>query len=186
MALENNAVFGIFNNTTEVESAISELNQQGFANAKIAVQFPSGTCTKNLRHERTTTMIRSGVCTGGTVGGLVAFFGLLFNYSGVITFAFLPMPRALMSQISMSFVILAFGIIFGAAIGALIGIGTLCDIKNPFSDYKEVKGIVLSVHIENADEGRIALELLEDAGAKTVSLLPEDYIEDSAKSAKFI
>ena len=70
MAGKNTAVFGIYPNRTNVESAVDALKAAGFRNTDISVLFPEKTGTKDFAHEKN-TKAPEGASTGAGTGALL-------------------------------------------------------------------------------------------------------------------
>jgi len=79
MAGKNTAVFCIYRNRVEVETAVDTLRREGFRNTDISVLFPENEGTKDFAHEKNTkapegatTGAASGAVLGGGLDGLWA------------------------------------------------------------------------------------------------------------------
>jgi hypothetical protein len=72
MTGKRTAVFGIYPNRTNVESAVDGLKAAGFKNTDISVLFPENEGTKDFAHEKNTKApegATAGAGTGALVGG---------------------------------------------------------------------------------------------------------------------
>src|SRR5260370_943389 len=70
MAGRKTAVFGIYPNSTSVESAVDALKAAEFRNSDISVLFPENTGTKDFAHEKN-TKAPEGATTGAATVALL-------------------------------------------------------------------------------------------------------------------
>src|SRR6266403_3287592 len=121
MAGKNTAVFGIYPNSTSVESAVDALKAAQFRNTDISVLFPENEGTKDFAHEKNTkapegaaTGASSGAVIGGTLGWLVGIGALAIPGLGPFIAAG-PLVAAMAGA--------GAGGVVGGIAGALIGLG---------------------------------------------------------------
>src|SRR3954471_5889389 len=121
MAGKNTAVFGIYPNRMEVESAVDTLRREGFRSTDISVLFPENEGTKDFAHEKNTkapegatTGAASGAVLGGGLGWLAGIGALAIPGLGPFIAAG-PIVAALTGA--------AVGGTVGGLTGALIGMG---------------------------------------------------------------
>jgi hypothetical protein len=164
---KNTAVFGIYNQMTDVESALNELKVAGFRNEDVSVLFPENLGSKELATVKATKAPEgatvgggSGAVIGGALGWLAGIGALAIPGVGPLIAAG-PIVAALA------------GIGAGGAIGGIAG--GLAGMGLPEYEAKRYEGrvlkggILLSVHCDNADWEKQAKRMLEDSGAQDVS-----------------
>ena len=179
--MANTAVFGIYPNRDEVESAVDRLKVAGFRNTDISVLFPTNVGTKDFAHEKNTkapegaaTGAASGAMIGGTLGWLAGIGSLAIPGIGPFIAAG-PIMAALAGA--------GVGGTVGGVTGALIGLGI------PEYEAKRYEGriksglILLSVHSDDSQWTKRAKKILEDTGAQDIASTGE-AAADFAKSDK--
>lgn len=171
MSAKNIAAFGLYASQTAVEEAVTRFRDAGFRNADISVLLPENTGTKDLAHEHhtkapegATAGASSGAILGGALGWLVGIGALAIPGIGPFLAAG-PIVTALAGV---------------GAVGALGGItGALVGAGMP--EYEAVRyegrlkhgGILLSVHCDNEDWVKKAVEMLKNTGAEDVATSAE-------------
>lgn len=124
--------------------------------------------------QRRTTKIKSGLLIGALMGAIAFLaFGYL-NYVRAISVPFLPSPTDPAMRLTLVAAGVLFGTSFGALSGALVGIGTPAPASERLGGYVVNGGILMSVHIDSSEQGRLAISALEKIGAQDVSILEED------------
>ncbi len=155
------AAFGVFRRRSEVRRAKAELQAKGFSRSDIAILFRSRGVPDFRQKQK--EVIEAGAIIGAIIGGLV------FMVIGIIT------EMKLFSSHPMLVLGGFIGcVILGAASGALVGIGTPKSAARRYGDYVDSGGILMSVHVDDADEARKAQEILDKIGAQEITLLKED------------
>jgi hypothetical protein len=175
---KNTAVFGIYQDRAQVESAVDSLITAGFRTEDISVLMPSNVGTKDFAHEKG-TKAPEGIATGAGVGGAVGgTLGVLAGIGALAIPGFGPFIAA--GPIMGALAGVGAGGVVGGLIGALVGMGI------PEYEAKRYEGMVkeghalLSVHCDNSDWVKRAKEVLESSGARHVSSAGEssaDYAE---------
>src|SRR5689334_25356727 len=167
MAGRNTAVFGIYRNRTEVETAVDALKAAEFRNSDISVLFPENSGTKDFAHEKhtkapegATTGAGSGALLGGTLGWLAGIGALAIPGLGPFIAAG-PIMAALAGA--------GVGGAVGGLTGALIGMGIPEYEAKRYEGRVKDGGILLSVHSDSSEETKRAKDILERTGAQDVS-----------------
>ncbi|HZQ25134.1 MAG TPA: general stress protein [Terriglobales bacterium] len=167
MAGKNTAVFGIYRNRLDVETAVDTLRTEGFRSTDISVLFPENEGTKDFAHEKSTkapegtaTGAGTGAVIGGTLGWLAGIGALAIPGVGPLIAAG-PIVAALTG--------VGVGGAIGGISGALIGMGIPEYEAKRYEGRVKDGGILLSVHSDNSDWTRKAKDILERTGADDVS-----------------
>lgn len=169
---ESKAAFGVFRGRNEVSAAQSALVTNGFSRADISVMYPPRRERKDFLQLQKNS-IRSGAFIGAAIGALV--FLVVFIPMGMQTTYFNVAANSMMVSEQVLLVIggLLGSVIFGAASGALVGIGTPQVASKRYGDYVDLGGILMSVHVNNSLEADRAKQVLEQNGAQDITLLKE-------------
>ncbi len=180
MAGNNTAVFGIYPNRTNVESAVDTLKAAGFRNSDISVLFPENTGTKDFAHEKETKAPEgatagagTGALLGGGLGWLVGIGALAIPGLGPFIAAG-PIVAALAGARA--------GGAIGGLTGALIGMGIPEYEAKRYEGRVKDGGILLSVHSDDSQWTKRAKEILERTGAQDVSSTGEVASEKGDKA----
>jgi hypothetical protein len=172
MAFKDVAVFGIFKLRKEVESALARLQSDGFLNSDIIILNPSLSEEPDVERLQK-TMIGSFAKVGSCVGGFIfLIFGLIAASGGILEGGVFTNTTFLMKALAV-LLALFFGVLFGAASGALVGIGTPQPTLLRFGNYIDAGGTLLSVRVGDFDEQCRAKKSVELSGARDVNLLGE-------------
>lgn len=147
------AAFGIFRNQNHLDRAIQILQEHGMRRAGILVLHPDRPGQKAFAYEYQ-TMIRAGALLGGAMGLCI---GLMVGAAAFPESGFM---------LGLGFM----GALFGAASGALVGIGTPESAVQRYMKYLEDGGTLLSVHVRDPKQAGEAIEVLETAGAEDITL----------------
>src|SRR5579859_1339919 len=179
MAGKNTAVFGIYPNRTNIDSAVDALKAAGFKNTDISVLFPENEGTKDFAHEKDTKAPEgatagagTGALLGGGLGWLVGIGALAIPGLGPFIAAG-PIMAALAGA--------GVGGAVGGLTGALIGMGIPEYVAKRYEGRVKDGGILLSVHSDDSQWTKKAKEILERTGAQDVSSTGEASA-DFAKS----
>jgi uncharacterized membrane protein len=175
MLNDGKATFGIFKNLSEVRSARLILNSLGFANSDIAVLYPSRKGPQDFEQRRQ-MIIKKGALIGSAVGGVVFFVISIFmtaQMGALGALASINPPPNLWALMTLNVVGLFSGLILGAAAGAMVGMGIPERAARRYGDYVDAGGILMSVHVEDAEKAHAAQAVLERTGAQDVNLLKE-------------
>jgi hypothetical protein len=167
MAGKNTAVFGIYSNQIDLETAVDTLKNAGYRNTDISVLFPENVGTKDFAHEKgtkapegATAGAGTGAVIGGTLGWLAGIGALAIPGLGPFIAAG-PIMAALAGA--------GAGGALGGLTGALVGMGIPEYEAKRYEGRVKKGGILLSVHSDNSEWTRRAKEILERTGAEDVS-----------------
>jgi uncharacterized membrane protein len=170
----NKAVVGLVSTQAQAESIVSDLHTAGFANNDISALFPDKEGSRDFAHEQNTKAPEgavAGVGAGGVLGGTL---GLLVGIGALAIPGLGPFIAAgpILAALSGA----AAGAAVGGITGALVGMG-IPEIEAKQYEGK-IKGgnILLSVHIDDANERKRAKEILERHGAKDVVTVGEESV----------
>ncbi len=171
MAGKNTSVYGIYPNELTVENGVDALRQAGFRSTDISVLFPDNRGTKDFAHEKNTkapegaaTGAGSGMVIGGALGWLAGIGALAIP--GLGPFIAAGPIMGLLGGMG------AGGAIGGIA-GALIGMGIPEYEAKRYEGRIREGGVLLSVHCDESDWVKRAKDILEQTGAKDISLSGE-------------
>jgi len=181
MAGKNTAVYGLYRNRAQVESAVDALVDNGFRSEDISVLMPENIGTKDFAAEKNTKApegATAGAGTGAVVGGTL---GLLAGIGALAIPGLGPFIAA--GPIMGALAGAGTGGVVGGLIGALVGMGIPeFEAKRYEGMIKEGK-ILLSVHCDNSEWVDRAKKTLERTGGESISSAGEASA-DYAKSDK--
>jgi hypothetical protein len=167
MAGKNTAVLGIYPSQTSLEEAVDSLKAGGFRSTDISVLIQENVGTKDFAHEKGTkapegaaTGAGTGAVIGGVLGWLVGIGSLAIPGLGPFIAAG-PIVAALAG-------VGAVGAVGGLA-GALIGLGFPEYEAKRYEGRVRTGGTLLSVHCDNSEWTKRAMEILKNTGAESVS-----------------
>jgi len=165
--MANSAVFGVFSTKAQMETAVDEMQREGFRNADISVLFPYNEGTKDFALKKG-TKTPEGAAAGATSGALVG--GALGWLVGVGVLAIPGLgPFVAAGPIMALLAGVGVGAAVGGITGALIGMGIPEYVATRYEG--RIKGgcILLSVHADDSDWIHKAKRLLKHAGAEDIS-----------------
>jgi hypothetical protein len=171
MAGKNTAVFGLYDNRSQVESAVSALQNAGFRNTDISVLLPENAGTKDFAHEKGTKApegASTGAGTGAAIGGVL---GWLTGIGALAIPGFGPFIAA--GPIMAALAGVGVGGAVGGLTGALIGMGIPEYEAKRYEGRIKDGGILLSVHSDNSDWTDRAKKVLEATGAQDIASTSE-------------
>jgi hypothetical protein len=164
---KSKSVFGVFNTRRDVETAIAELKDAGFANSDISVLLPDKV-DKELAAENTTKAptgvavgVGSGAAVGGALGWLVGVGALALPGIGPVIAAG-PILAALAG--------VGVGGALGGFGGCLIGVGISEAEVNKYEDRLKKGGILVAIHCETLREMRRAKDIFSRTGTEDISV----------------
>ena len=169
------AAFGIFRRKSEVRTARLVLNSLGFTNSDIAIMYPPHPGPQDFSQHQGNE-IKHGAMFGAIIGGVLLFAAavvLSARMSAIELSSSSPNTPQFYHLIVLGFLGLISGVILGAACGALAGIGIPVRAGLRYGDYVDAGGILMSVHVEDANKAQAAQEILERSGAEDVNLIEE-------------
>lgn len=168
------AVLGLVSERAQAEAVVADLQRAGFGTNDISALFPDKEGSRDFAHEKNTKApegaiagVGAGSAIGGTLGLLAGIGALAIPGLGPFIAAG-PILAALSGA--------AAGAAVGGIAGALVGLGI------PEVEAKQYEGkikggnILLSVHVEDANERKRAKEILERHGAVDVVTVGEESV----------
>lgn len=167
--------FALFLERKEADLAVSALQRNGFAGEDISLLAPQRSGTHDFVYHQPQSLLR-GALIGGVVGLFLAgFLGFLFSSRQVITSgAFDPLHAQ--SPLLTAVVFALIGTVTGVAFGLLAGIGSTKSAAKRYGFYLKEGGIVLVVHLKNAEERSLAERVLDKTKGQDISVLEESKI----------
>lgn len=115
----------------------------------------------------------SSVLTGVLVGAAVGF--VLLGLTGVLVGGNDRINLGISSWIFTSAIASLGGLLFGAAAGALVGIGIPKPAVRRYKFYLQEGGIVVMMHLRNEADTADAHMVIEKAGGQDISVLEETH-----------
>ncbi len=178
----DDSTFGLFLNFRDATKAITKLEKCGISRDKISILAPQPSGTHDYVYQH-----RMNVIEGAVLGATIGFFalGVAGFFLGLSDFAsFVPVNKTIgtlgpqgNSTWAVSTVIgCILGIIFGAASGALVGIGTPKNAAKRYGFYLKEGGIVVSVKLINEVDRYRVNQIFEKCRAQDVSELGDQEI----------
>ena len=170
--MANVAVFGIYQTREHLESAVRQLELEGFRAADVSILLPQNVGTKDLAHSKATKAPEgaaagagSGAVIGGALGWLAGMGALAVPGIGPLLAAG-PIVAALAGAG-------AVGAIAGIT-GALIGLGIPEYEAKRYEGRVRRGGILMSVHADDHRWARKARQVLERTGAEDIAATGEE------------
>ena len=168
------AVFGMLKSWQHAETVVAQLQRAGFRTDDISVLFPDDGGTRDFAFEKNTKAPEgavAGTAAGGAIGGTL---GLLAGIGALAIPGLGPFIAAgpIMAALSGA----AAGAAVGGLGGALVGLGIPEIEARQYETKIKSGGILVSVHVEDADERRMAKDILERQGAEHVSTIGEEHV----------
>jgi len=178
---KNTAVYGIYRNRSQAESAVDRLVESGFRTEDISVLLAENVGTKDFAHEKH-TKAPEGTATGAAAGGVVG--GTLGLLAGIGALAIPGLgPFIAAGPIMATLAGAGAGGVVGGLVGALVGMGIPEYEAKRYEGRIKEGGILMSIHCDDADWTKKAKQLLEQTGAEDVSSTGEASA-DFAKTDK--
>jgi Heat induced stress protein YflT domain len=164
---KNTAVFGIYRNRSQAESAVDQLIEAGFRTEDISVLLAENVGTKDFAHEKH-TKAPEGTATGAAAGGVVG--GTLGLLAGIGALAIPGLGPFIAAGPIMALLAGAgAGGVVGGLVGALVGMGIPEYEAKRYEGRIKEGGILMSVHCDDSDWTKKAKVLLQQTGAEDVS-----------------
>jgi hypothetical protein len=163
---KNIAVFGIYRTKPEVEEAVQALKNADFRATDISVLFAENLGTKDFAVEKHTKLPEgssAGAGTGAVIGGVL---GWLTGIGALAIPGIGPFIAA--GPIVSLLAGLGAGGVIGGVAGALVGMGIPEYEAKRYEGRIKEGGILLSVHSDNADWKKRAMEILRRTGAMDI------------------
>ena len=184
MAVENTAVFGIYKDSAQAESAVDRILVAGFSNNDISVLLPDTKSSKEFAHEKNTKApegTATGVTTGGVIGGTL---GLLAGIGALAIPGLGPFIAA--GPIMAALAGLGVGGAVGGLVGALVGMGIPEYEAKRYAGRVKDGGVLLSVHCDTSDEIARAKDLLKQTGAEDISSAGEKAVSSDGVNTETV
>jgi hypothetical protein len=176
---KNKAVFGIYATRARVDTAVTALQEHGFANTDVAILLPESLGTNDPITEKS-TKAPEGAAAGGASGLLLG--GALGWFVGVGALASPGVgPLIAAGPILAALAGAGAGSAIGGLTGGLVGLGI------PEYEAKKYEGrvaqgnVLLSVHCESSDQHNRARQVWEATGAEDISSATESSQAASAE-----
>lgn len=164
---KNISVYGIFQNRTELESAVDLLRADGFRAEDISVLMQHNVGSKDLATEKETKS-PEGATAGGATGAVLG--GTLGWLAGIGALAIPGLgPFIAAGPIMAALAGMGAGAALGGITGGLIGMGIPEYEAKRFEGRLKDGGILMSVHCDNNDWRDRAKEILRRSGAEDIS-----------------
>ena len=158
------AVIGFAATQNQAEAIASRLHAEGFSTNDISVLFPDNRNTKDFAHKQS-TKAPEGAVTGASAGGVVGgTLGLLAGIGALAIPGLGPFIAAgpIMAALSGA----AAGAGVGGITGALVGMGIPEYEAKVYEGKLREGNILLSVHTDDDDRRKRALEIFKEMGVK--------------------
>ncbi|MEY4544078.1 MAG: hypothetical protein RL685_273 [Pseudomonadota bacterium] len=173
------AVIGLVKTQSQAEAIVNDLSRAGFSTNDVSVLFPDKEGTRDFAYEKN-TKAPEGAVTGAGAGGLLG--GGLGLLAGIGTLAIPGLgPFIAAGPIMAALSGAAAGATVGGIAGALIGLGIPEVEAKRYAGKVHDGNILLSVHIEDKDEGSRAKKILEAGGAADVATAGEARVPSSSR-----
>ena len=174
------AVFGLFENRVNLETAIDALRAQGFRESDMSALLPDLKDTKDLAHEKH-TKAPEGALAGATAGGAIGgTLGLLVGIGALAIPGLGPFIAA--GPIMATLAGAGVGGAVGTLTGALIGMGIPEYEAKRYESFLNKGGSLLAVHADDGEWAKKAKTLLDQYGAKDVDTKSEAGGKKQAKA----
>lgn len=169
-----NMVFGIFSNQEDAETAIMDLQDEGFNPEEISVLTLS---KDNDAGQEALQGAEMGALGGGVLGGLA---GLLIGVGTIVIPELGPLLFAGPIASALGLTGAAAGAATGAVAGALAGglIGALVNLGIPEEEAREYEGVikkggaVVAINSQDEEDENEISDILESVGAQKVKTYP--------------
>lgn len=179
MSENNLAAFGLYLKKSDVDQAVNQLRNGGFAVEDISLLAPERGGKGDFVHEQRTNL-KEGALIGAAVGFFFfGFVGLGLGLAEFVNFQKANVGVGVSNWFIFGGVGALVGLFLGAASGALAGIGSPKTAAKRYGFYLKEGGIVLSVHLKDEAERKWANAILEKTGAEDISDLQESKIWDT-------
>ena len=169
------AVFGIFSERATLERCVVRLKTDGYRNSDISVLMQNAGETKDFAAEKATkapegatTGATTGILGGGILGWLAGAGALAIPGIGPFVAAG-PIMGALAGA--------GIGGTVGGLTGALIGLGMPEFEAKRYESTIKSGGMLLSVHVDDMEWRNKAKDILEECGARDVSVMGEEGVD---------
>lgn len=162
------SIFAMFLKPGEARKAVRALRRHGFKSADILTLTPDKRGSRDFVYH-----LESNVLTGVLVGAAVGF--VLLGLTGILVGGNDRINLGTSSWIFTSAMASLGGLLFGAAAGALVGIGIPKPAVRRYRFYLHEGGTVVMMHLRNELDKVEAHKVLEEAGGQDISVLEETH-----------
>lgn len=169
---DHKAVFAIFDNRNQLETAVDELKAGGFRNSDVSVLMQDKNETKNFSYEKN-TKAPEGIAAGATTGVLAGTaLGWLAGAGALAIPGIGPFVAAgpIMAAIAGA----GIGGTVGGVAGGLVGLGIPEYEAKRFESIIHNGGKLLSVHVDDSKWADKAKDILKNVGAHSISIASEE------------
>jgi len=167
MTRPNTSVFGIFREQPDVNNCIDALRAHGFRTTDISVLFPENVGSKDLAHERNTKAPEGAVAGGGSGAIVGAAIGWIAGAGALAVPGLEHLATA--GPIVGMLAGMGTGISLGGIVGGIVG-STMPEYEaKRYMGRIRKGGILVSVHCDNAEWVKSAMDILRRCGALDVS-----------------
>lgn len=167
----NKAVFAIYDNKSELESGVDRLKMNGFRLSDISILLPQESGVQELKHTKSSKAPEGAAAGAGTGAILVGVLGLLAGVGLLAIPGVGPFIGA--GPIMASLAGIGVGSAVGVVSGALVGLGIPEYEAKRYEGFVKEGGILMSVHVDDAEWADKAKKILENSGAKDISVTTE-------------
>lgn len=162
------SIFAMFMKSSEARKAVRSLRRHGFRSEDILMLTPDKHGSRDFVYHQ-----ESNVLTGVLVGAAVGF--VLLGLTGILVGGNDRIQLGMSSWIFTSAIASLGGLLFGAAAGALVGIGIPKPAVRRYKFYLHEGGIVVMMHLRNEEDKGEAHAVLEKADGQDISVLEETH-----------
>ncbi len=156
---ESLGLFALYTTRVEAENAVKTLEQSGFLNDTVSLLAPSRSGHHDFIYRQSSSLLQ-GAAIGAVSGAVLLALGSVF-VQGTMWSAFIGG---------------LVGLVFGAAAGALAGIGSPKSAAKRYGFYLKEGGIVLVIHLQRAADREKIERILEQTKGQDITLLDESKI----------
>jgi len=169
MQKDSKSVFGIYSDRGVAENGVSVLKMNGFRMSDISLLLPQQSGSTEVLATSKATKAPEGAATGASTGAVVG--GTLGLLAGIGAIAIPGLGSFIAAgPIMAGLAGLGVGGAVGAVSGALIGLGIPEYEAKAYEGYVKNGGILVSVHVDDGNWADKAKKLLDETGAKNVSV----------------
>jgi|GEM_PF-3058520 len=169
---KNYSIFAMFLNQKSAKNAIKLLKSHGYLLRDISLLIPEGLASHDFVYQQDTS-----IKAGAMIGAFTGFF--ILGIVGFIIGLKDPMRLGWAAHIFYTMIGMFIGLLFGAASGALVGIGTPKTAAKRYNFYLKEGGIVVRLHLKDEADGQAANVLIEKAGGQDIVVLEESQIRST-------
>jgi hypothetical protein len=171
MASRKTSAFGIFADEATARDAVEALKSSGFRAADISMMLPDNVGTKDFAHEKH-SKAPEGAAAGGTVIGAVGgTLGWLIGTGAMMIPGLEPFAAA--GPVMAALGGLGAGALLGGVTGGIVGMGVPEYEARRYVGRIRRGGILMSVHCDDINWARTAMNILRRSGATNTGVRQE-------------